>query len=123
MMHIDHQTQSFQKACQKMIPCHEAMGAYTEKIQPSPRMMEPVGEHQSVPSEEATVMPVGGLRKQCRDWNLAAERHHKLKGRIQVSCGSQKRLTVASRKMTCHVRVTLRRTNVIRIYWTRRQVD
>jgi hypothetical protein len=86
-------------------------------------MMQSVGEYQEVPKEEATVMPVGGLRKRRRDWNLAMGCRQKLKGRIQTSCGSQKRLTVAGRKMTCHVRVVWHRKNIIRRDRTRKQVE
>jgi hypothetical protein len=48
-------------------------------------------------------MPVGGLRKQRRNRNLAAERRQKPKERIQGYCGSRKRVTVAGRRMTCCV--------------------
>jgi hypothetical protein len=68
-------------------------------------MMQSIGEHQEVPKEEAAVMLVGGLRKWCRDWNLATGRCQKLKGKIQASCELRKRLTIAGRKMTCHARV------------------
>jgi hypothetical protein len=84
-------------------------------------MMQSIGEHQEVPKEEAAVMPVGGLRKRRRNRNLAAEHHQKPKGRIQASCESQKRLTVASRKMTRHARVAWRRKNVVRKDQTRKQ--
>jgi membrane protein involved in colicin uptake len=53
--------------------CHEATEADTEKIQPDPGMMQSVGEHQEV-LKEASVMPVGGLRKRRRDRNLARSR-------------------------------------------------
>jgi hypothetical protein len=99
------------------------MEAYTEKIQLDPRMMQFVAEHQEVPMKEATVMLVGGLRKQCRDQNLAAGRCQKQKGRIQASCQSLKRLTITSRKMTCHARVAWHRKNVIRRDWTRNQAE
>jgi hypothetical protein len=69
------------KACQEATACHEAMEADIEKIEPNPGMMQSVGEPQEVPKGEAAVMPVGGLRKQCRDRNLAAERHQKPKER------------------------------------------
>jgi hypothetical protein len=82
------------------IATHEETEAYTEKIQPDPRMMQSVAEHQEVPKEEAALMPVGGLRKRRRDWNLAAGCCQKPKGRIQASCESQERLTVTGRKIT-----------------------
>jgi hypothetical protein len=44
MWRVNHKTQrSLQKAC------HEAMEADTEKIQPDPRMMQSIVEHQEVP--------------------------------------------------------------------------
>jgi hypothetical protein len=94
MNRVNHETQSLQKAC------HEATEAYTEDIQPDPRMMQSVAEHQEVPKEEAVVMPIGRLRKRRRGQNLAAERRHKPKKRIRGYCGSRKRVTVAERKMT-----------------------
>jgi hypothetical protein len=42
--------------------CNEA----TEKIEPGPGMMHSATEHQDIPSEDITVMPVKGLRKQRR---------------------------------------------------------
>jgi hypothetical protein len=80
--------------------CHEAMEADTEEIEHDPGMMQSGGEHQEVPKEEAAVMPVGDLMKQVRDWNLAAGRRQKPKGRIQAICESQKKLTVANRKVS-----------------------
>jgi hypothetical protein len=91
------------------------MATDTEKIQPDPRMMQSVVEHQEVPKEDATVMPVGGLRKWYRNWNLTAGRHQKPKGRIQASCESRRRLTVAGRKTTRRARVAWRRKNVRKI--------
>jgi hypothetical protein len=76
------------------------MEAYIEKFEPDSGIMQPVAEHQEVPTEEATVMPTRGLRKWHRDWNLAMGCRQKPKGRIQASCESQKRLTIAGRKMT-----------------------
>jgi hypothetical protein len=86
-------------------------------------MMQSVAEHQVVSKEEVSVMLVGGLRKLCRDQNLAAGHHQKPKGRIQASCDSQKRLTIASRKMIHHARVAWHRKNVIRKDRTRKQVE
>jgi hypothetical protein len=36
-------------------------------------MMQSIDEHQEIPKGEATVMPVRGLRKQCRVRNLTAK--------------------------------------------------
>jgi hypothetical protein len=71
------------KVCQEKTACHEATKADTEKAETNPGMMQSIGEHREVPKEEATIMPVRGLRKQHRDWNLAVWRHQKPKGRIQ----------------------------------------
>jgi hypothetical protein len=76
--------------------------------------MESESEHREVPKEEAAVMPVGGLRKQCRDRNLAVERRQKPKGRIQASCEFLKRLTVAGIRMTLRARVTWHKRNIAR---------
>jgi hypothetical protein len=84
MTHINHETQSLQKACQETDACHEKREAYREKIQPNPRIMQSIAEHQEVPKEEAAVMPVGGLRKWRRGQNLPMGRHQKRKGRIQA---------------------------------------
>jgi hypothetical protein len=68
-------------------------------------------------------MPVGGLRKQRRDWNLAVERYQKPKERTQGYCGSQKRVTVAGRRMTCCAVVAWLRRGVIRKDCTRAKVE
>jgi hypothetical protein len=78
-------------------------------------MMQSVEEHQEVPKEEAAMMPVGGLRKRRRDRNLAAGCSQNLQGRIQASCESGRRLTVAGRKMTRHATVARRRKNAVKI--------
>jgi hypothetical protein len=93
-------TSADMKACQEMTACHEATKADAEKIEPDPGMMQSVVEHQEVPNEEATMIPVRGLRKQCRDRNLAMERRQKPKERTRVYCGSWKRVTTAGRWMT-----------------------
>jgi hypothetical protein len=75
------------------------------KIEQDPGMMQYMEEHQHIPTEEVTVMLVGGLMKRLRDLNLATGCRQKPKGRIQVSLVSQKRLGIAGRKVTCHVKV------------------
>jgi hypothetical protein len=87
---------------EKRTACHEATEADTEKSELDPRMMQSVGEHQEILKEEATVMPVGGLRKWRWDRNLPGGCCQQLKGGIQASFESQKRLTVTGRRMTCH---------------------
>jgi hypothetical protein len=114
---VNHKTESLQKAC------HKETETYTEKIQPNPRMMQSVAEHQEVPKEEATVMLVRGLRKWHGDWNLATGRHQKPKGRIQANCESRKRLTVASRRMTRYAGVAWFKRGVVRKDCTRAKVE
>jgi hypothetical protein len=76
--------------------------------------MQSMEEHQEIPKEKAALMPVGGLRKRRRGRNLAAGRRQKPKGRIQASCESRSRLTVASKKMTRRATVAWRKRNVFR---------
>jgi hypothetical protein len=66
------------------------------------------------PKEDAAVMPVGGLRKRRRDRNLAAGRRQKPKRRIQASCKSRRRLTVAGKMTTRRATVAWRKKNVFR---------
>jgi hypothetical protein len=84
------------------------------KTEPDPGKMQSVDEHQEIPEEDAAVMPVGGLKKRRRDWNLAAGRRQKPKGRIQANCESRRRLTVAGKKMTHHATVAWSKRNVFR---------
>jgi hypothetical protein len=84
--------------------------------------MQTIGQHREVPKEEVALMPVGGLRKRRRDRNLAAGRRQKTNGRIQATCESQKRLTVADRKMTRCVKVAWRKRNIARKDCTRANV-
>jgi hypothetical protein len=99
-MHVNHKTQSLQKACQETTTCDKVTEAYTEKIQPNPRMMQSLAEHQDVPKAEAAVMLIRGLMKRRRDRYLAVGCRQKPKGRIQASCESQKRLVAAGMRMT-----------------------
>jgi hypothetical protein len=75
--------------------------------------MQSVEEHQEIHKEDAAVMPVGGLRKQHRDWNLTAGHRQKPKRRIQASCESRRRLTVAG-KMTRRATVAWCKRNIFR---------
>jgi hypothetical protein len=59
--------------------CQETTEANTEKTEPHPGTMQYMEEHQEIPKEEATVMPVRGLRKRHRDRNLATGRRQKPK--------------------------------------------
>jgi hypothetical protein len=76
--------------------------------------MQSVAERKEVSNEEASVLPVAGLRKLCWERNIAAGCHQKLKGRIQANCESWKGLTIGGRRMTICARVAWFRTNVIR---------
>jgi hypothetical protein len=95
------------KACQETTACREATKANAEKTEPDPGMMQSVRKHQEVPKEDAAVMPVGGLRKRCRDQNLATGRRQKPKERIQASRESRKKLTVTGRKVHSRAREAL----------------
>jgi hypothetical protein len=81
--------------------------------EPDPGKMLSVEEHQEISKEEAAVMPVEGLRKRGRDRNLAAGCHQKPKGRIQTSCESRRRLTIAG-KTTCRTTAAWRKRNVFK---------
>jgi hypothetical protein len=85
--------------------------------------VQSVLKHPEVPNEKAAVMPVGRLRKQRRDQNLAAERHQKTKRKIQASCESRKRLTIGGRRMTRYAGVEWLRRGVIRKECTRAKVE
>jgi hypothetical protein len=101
------------------IACQGKMEAWLECKEPTSMGMEPETKHREVPKEEATVMPVGGLRKRRRDQNLAAEYRQKPKETNKRSFESQKSLTVAGRRMTRCAGVAWLRRNVIRKYWPR----
>jgi hypothetical protein len=58
--------------------CNEAT-----ETEPNRGMMQSIKEHQEIPKEDATVMPVGGPRKQHRVCNLAMERHQKMRERTR----------------------------------------
>jgi hypothetical protein len=83
-----------------------------EQTEPIPGMMQSVEEHQEVTKKEATVMPVGEPRKRRRNWNLAAERHQKLKERTRGYCGSQNQVTIADRKVSRRAAVARRRRDI-----------
>jgi hypothetical protein len=54
-----------------------------------PEEMETVMEHQEIPKEDATVMPVGELRKRRRVCNLATVRSQKMKKRTREKADSR----------------------------------
>jgi hypothetical protein len=84
------------------------------ETKPDSGKMQSVQELQEIPKEDATLMPVGGLRKRRRDQNLVAGRRQKPKRRIQASCESRRRLTVAGKKMTRHATVAWCERNAFR---------
>jgi hypothetical protein len=106
-----------------MTTCHEATEAYREKVQTNPRMMQSVVEHQEIPKEEASVVPIGGLRKWHEDYNLTTGHRQKPKGRIQENCESRKRLTIAGMRMTCCAGVAWLMRCVVRKDFTRAKVE
>jgi hypothetical protein len=86
----------------------EEMEADAEKMEPDSEVMQSVVEHQKVPIQDATVIPVGEpKKKRRRDRNRAAERHRqKLKDFTWENCGPQKRLAVARSGSSRRGRVT-----------------
>jgi hypothetical protein len=79
-----------------------------EQTEPSPEMMQSVGEHQEVTEEEAAVMPAG----EPKNWNLAAERRQKPKKRTRGYCGSQKIVTIAGRNVSRRAAVARRKRDI-----------
>jgi hypothetical protein len=61
--------------------------------------------HEEVPMEEAAGKPVGALKKQHGDQNLAIGCRQKPKKRIQGNGGSWKKSAAARRGLTCHAGV------------------
>jgi hypothetical protein len=104
--------------------CQGKMEVCLECEEPTSVTMKSEAEHWGgVPKKEAAVMPVGGLRKGCRDRNLAAKCRQKPKEGNQRSCESWKRLTIASRRMICCAGVAWLRRNAVRKDRTRKQVE
>jgi hypothetical protein len=84
------------------------------ETKPDPGMMQSVEEHQEIPMEYAAVIAVGGLRKRCRDRNLAAGCHQKPKKSMQASCESKRRSAATCRKVSHHARVAWRKRPIFR---------
>jgi hypothetical protein len=80
--------------------CQQAM-----ETEPNPGMMQSKEEHQEIPKEEAAVMLVGELRKQCRDCSLAVERCQKRKEGTRGNSGTRRKLVTTCRKVSCRVKV------------------
>jgi hypothetical protein len=68
------------------------------ETEPDPEMMQSTEEHQEIPNEEATVMPVGEPRKRHRVYNLTVERHQKMKERTWGNCDSRRKSAAACRR-------------------------
>jgi hypothetical protein len=70
------------------------------QTEPSPEMMQSVGEHQVVPREDAVVIPARGRKRRHRGRKQAAGRHGEPKELTRGDRGSQKKLAAASRELT-----------------------
>jgi hypothetical protein len=81
-------------------------------------MMQPVGEHQEVPREEAAVKPVERRKKRHRGRKQAAGRHGEPKELTRGDHGSRKNLAAACRKASRRATVAWRKRNVFRKSWT-----
>jgi hypothetical protein len=91
-----------------------------EKTQAEPReeMMQPVGEHQEVPREDAVVKPVRRRKKRHRGRKQAAGRRVEPKELTRGNCGSRKKLAAVCRKASRRATVAWRKRNVFRKSWT-----
>jgi hypothetical protein len=89
------------------------------KIEQDPEMMQSAVEHQEIPMGEAVVIPVRGLRKWHSVCKLAVEHRQKPNERNQGFCGLWKRVTVADRRTSRHVRVAWRKRKLLRKSGTR----
>jgi hypothetical protein len=104
----------------EMKVCHEATETDIEKIEPDSGMMQSVAEHQEVPREDASVMPVRGLRKQRRGRKQAAGRREEPKKLNRGICRSWEKLAAACRKVSRRATVAWRKRNILRKFWTQR---
>jgi hypothetical protein len=102
------------KACQEMTVCHELTETDTEKIQPNPRIMQSVAEHQEVLKEDAVMKTVEGWKQQHRGQKLAAGRRGGPKELTRGDCGSQRKLAAACRKVSRHATVAWRKRRIFR---------
>jgi hypothetical protein len=90
------------------------------KEEPASEEMKPEVVHQEVPREHASVVPVGGLRKQRRGRKEAAGRHEEPKKLNRGICGSREKLAAACRRVSCRATVAWRKRNMLRKPWTQR---
>jgi hypothetical protein len=90
--------------------CLEEAEACLEKAkEPTSVEMKSVAVHEEVHKEDATVKPVGALRKRHRDQNLAVGCNEKPKEWTQSNGGSRRKLAAAHRGMTHHAGVARRK--------------
>jgi hypothetical protein len=73
--------------------------AYPEKMEANTEETEFEAVHQEVLKEDATVKPVGALKKRHRGRHLAAGRHLKRKEQTQGKDGCWKKLAATCRRM------------------------
>jgi hypothetical protein len=103
----------------ELIACLGETDANTEKIELNPGMMQSVEEHQDIPSEDVTVMPLGEPRKQRRGRKLTARRRGEPKEPTRENCGFLRKLAVACRKVSRYATVAWRKRKIFRKSETR----
>jgi hypothetical protein len=75
------------------------------ETEPDPGMMHAIEEHQGIPKEDTTLMPVVESRKRHRVQNSATEHHQKRKERTRGISGSRRKSAAAGRKVSCRAKV------------------
>jgi hypothetical protein len=95
----------------------------TKKTEKNPGMTQSIEEHQDVPNEDVTVMPVKGLKKRRRVWKSTAERRGEPKELNQGNCGSRRKLDAACRKVSHRATVAWRKRKLFRKSETRGYCD
>jgi hypothetical protein len=94
--------------------CQEKTEVRLEEEKPASRELKPAVADEEVPREDAAVMPVGGLRKQCRGQKQATGRREQPKKLHRGICGSREKLAAACRKMSHCATVAWRTRNILR---------
>jgi hypothetical protein len=87
------------------------------KIEKDPGMMQSVEEHQEMPTEDAAVVPVKGLRKRHRGRKLTAGRRGQPKEGTRGYYGSRTRVTVPSKRTFRHATVAWLKRKLFRRSW------
>jgi hypothetical protein len=103
--------------------CQEATETNPKKMEPSPEMMQSVGEQREVPKEEAAMRSSGALKKRHRDQHLAAGHRRKPKELTRENYRSQRKLAAACRKVPHRAGVAWCTWNIVRKNWTRDKVE